>query len=109
MKSLQEELKDKDEGQNIHGRCKLLGMSAQQINQDVANHSQHDSIGDAVSQRHKDDTDKRRNGFRVIHKIYFLHRRHHHQTYQNQYGSRSRTRYCQKNGAKTMTEGSTLP
>lgn len=63
MKSLQEELKDKDEGQNIHGRCKLLGMSAQQINPDVADHSQHDSIGDAVSQRHKDDTDKRRNGF----------------------------------------------
>lgn len=53
MKSLQEELKDKDEGQNIHGRCKLLGMSAQQINQDVADHSQYDSIGDAVSQRHE--------------------------------------------------------
>ena len=63
MKSLQEELKDKDEGQNIHGRCKLLGMSAQQINQDIADHSQHDSIGDAVSQRHENDADKRRNGF----------------------------------------------
>mgnify|MGYP006872932696 FL=1 len=63
MKSLQEELKDKDESQNIHGRCKLLGMSAQQINQDIANHSQHDSIGNAVSQRHENDTDKRRDGF----------------------------------------------
>lgn len=63
MKSLQEELKDKDEGQNIHGRCKLLGMSTQQINQNVTDHSQHDSIGDTVSQRHENNTDKRRNVF----------------------------------------------
>lgn len=63
MKSLQKEFKDKDKGQNIHGRCKLLGMSAQQINQDVTDHSQHDSIGNAVSQRHENDADKRRDGF----------------------------------------------
>ena len=63
MKSLQEEFKDKDKGQNIHGRCKLLGMSAQQINQDVTDHSQHNSIGNAVSQRHENDTDKRRDSF----------------------------------------------
>lgn len=62
-KSLQEEFKDKDKGQNIHGRCKLLGMSAQQINQDVTDHSQHNSIGNAVSQRHENDADKRRDGF----------------------------------------------
>ena len=80
---LYKELQYKNGSQNQHARSELLEVSAQDIDEYVADQSQYNTVGDTVGQWHEEDTDKGRDRFRVVREIDFLYGRHHHQTDQN--------------------------
>lgn len=82
---LYQKLQHKDGRQDIHSYGQFPVFPRQQVNQHITDHSQYDTVRNAVSQRHEQDADESRNSLRIIRKVYFQHCTHHHQSYQNQH------------------------
>lgn len=82
---LYQKLQYKDGRQDIHSYGQFPVFSRQQVNQYVTDHSQYDTVRNAVSQRHKQDADESRDSFGIIGEVYFQHCPHHHHSHQNQY------------------------
>lgn len=90
---LYQKLQYKDGRQNIHSYGQFPVFARQQVNQHITDHSQYDTVRNAVSQRHKQDADESRDSFGIIGEVYFQHSPHHHHSHQNQYRSRSGSGY----------------
>jgi hypothetical protein len=58
--SAENELDDKQYGQDIHGQIDIFELSAEEFDNDIAEHSQTDSVGNGVGENHHDNGDKRR-------------------------------------------------
>lgn len=97
---LYKELQHKDGGQDQHARSEFLEVSADHIDEYVADQTQYNTIGNAICQRHEDDADKGRDRLRIVREVDFLYGRHHHQTHQNQHRCGSSTRNGQEERRK---------
>ena len=78
--------------QNVHGGAQFLPVARAHLHQDIRNVGQHDTVADAVCERHEGDTYEARDGIAEVVELDVVYACHHDGTHQHQCGSRGLSR-----------------
>ena len=84
---LQEEFKQEQRCQNIGSNGYLTELTTEDVDCNIAQHAEDNTIGDAICQWHHNNTYECRNSLQVVVEIDLRNARHHHQTYEDQHRS----------------------
>ena len=69
---MEQQHRNKEDGKQVHLNSDLFEISGDQVNQNITQQTEDDTVCDAVSQRNCDNADECRDGFGIIIQIYFF-------------------------------------
>ena len=94
---------DKDEAQDDQCRIELLPLSGAELEDDVAQDAEADTVGDRVAEHHRDHRDEGGEGFADIGEVEELHRVEH------QHADKDECATCRRAGDEQEDGGSARP